>query len=528
MTMASLHIVLPAIILAVMALVVLLVDAFFPEAFLGIPTQAVAMWLALLGFVLAGAMAAAQWGEFSLGDLHAGLSNSELVDPSGALVFDGFTACLCIIFCVGGVLSVLLSVRYLERVGTGIGEYYSLMLFATTGAYLMVAAHQLIMVFIGVEILSVAIYPLAGFLRRDSRSNEASLKYFLLGAFASAFLLYGIALMYGAVGIHLQTLGLDSARRTGLGTLRFDAILMFVQSGGAHSALFWAAVALMLVGFCFKAGLAPFHQWTPDVYDGAPTPISAYMGSVVKAAAFAPFFRFFLEVMGREGGLNNEIAYERWVLAAAVIAILTMTWGNLSAVAEPSLKRMLAFSSVAHAGYIMIALIAENIPALIYYLLVYTLMVVGSFGCAELLRRRTGEETLQIQEWSGVGLRYPLLGAAMAVFMFSLAGFPPTAGFMGKMYIFRAALEMGANGSHHNGYVLLVVVALLNSLVSVYYYLRVVVTVYRPIVEAGEETRVEHSRPAEIAIAICAIGVLILGIFPQWVIGPVSGVLLGR
>jgi NADH-quinone oxidoreductase subunit N len=306
--------------------------------------------------------------------------------------------------------------------------------------------------------------------------------------------------------------------------LRFDAIGAVVAAGGASS-LFWAGVALLLVGFSFKCGLAPFHQWTPDVYDGSPTPVTAYMGAVVKAAAFAPFFRFFLEDLGRgpNGPLGTEV-YAHWVMIVGAIAILTMTWANLAAVAQPSLKRMLAYSSVAHAGYIIIALVAEDRSSLLFYLLAYTLMVVGSFGCAALLRRRNGDEAILIDEWAGVGLRYPWLGGAMALFMFALAGFPPTAGFMGKLYIFRAALEAGAGAPHQNGYVALVAIALINSLVSVYYYLRVVLVMYRPEPGPAAEYYVDRSAGAVLAIFLCAAGVLILGAFPQIIVGPLARV----
>ena len=512
---------LPGVILAVAALIVMLVEAFYPETLAGIPSRRATAGLAIVGFLTAALVSVVQWDPFS--QLHPAHQILEsLGDPAGMLVFDAYTAFLTIVFCVGGILAVLLSIRYLDHIGKGAGELYSLVLFATVGAYLMAAAHHLMMVFLGLEILSVSVYPLAGFLRKDQRSNEAALKYFLLGAFASAFLLYGIALIYGAAGVQMHASGSPSGPGQNLlhpGLLRFDQLAAFVQQGGSQSALFWIGVALLIVGFSFKAGLSPFHMWTPDVYDGAPTPITGFMASVVKAAAFAPFFRFFLEVLGRRPGLvSDQQAYYHWGMLIGGIAILTMTWGNLAAVAEPSMKRMLAYSSVAHAGYITLALVAQSRTALLYYMLVYTLMVVGSFGCVALLRRRSGEETTLISEWTGIAHRHPWLSAAMAVFMFSLAGFPPTAGFIGKLFIFRAALAMGA-GVQQNGYVSLVVIALLNSLVSVYYYVRVVVTMYRPAVEDPGEYHVDRSLAAGLALAICAAGIILLGIFPEIVTG---------
>lgn len=517
---------LPALILSIAALASLLVEAFFPDTFLGKPTRVGAQILALLGFGCAAIASALEWSHYAPGGVQ-NISRGWPMDNAGMLTLDPYTAFLTIVFCLGGILTVLLSSRMLERAGSGGGEYYALLLFATTGAYLMAAAQHLIIVFLGLEILSVAVYPLAGFLRRDRRSNEASIKYFLLGAFSSAILLYGIALIYGSTGLHFQNLG--GARHLSgllaLDTLRFDIITSYAANAtDSYSPVFWAGIALLLVGFCFKSALAPFHMWTPDVYDGSPTPVTAYMSAVVKAAAFAPFFRFFLQVLGRtHTGIGEGGAYRHWLMIVAAIAILTMTWGNLAAVAEPSLKRMLAYSSVAHAGYITVALIANSTDALLYYTLVYTLMVIGSFGCTAILRRRTGEEAVRISEWAGVGLRYPWLGAAMAVFMFALAGFPPTAGFMGKLYIFRAALDTGLASGHEEGYVALVVVALINSLISVYYYLRVVITLYRPSTEDASEYTTDRHGLAQIAIAICVAGVLIFGLFPQLIFG-----MLGR
>ncbi|HET6385840.1 MAG TPA: NADH-quinone oxidoreductase subunit N [Armatimonadota bacterium] len=516
-------ILLPALLLVVMALVVILVEAFFPESFLGFPTRLATAGLALIGFLAAGVTAGANWGTPGL----------QVEDNSGMIILDHYTLFLTMIFCLGGVLTVLISIRYLEDTGAAVGEYYCLLLFATAGAYFMAAANHLIVVFLGLEVLSVAIYPLAGFLRRDRRSNEASLKYFLLGAFSSAFLLYGIALIYGATGLgRLQMAAAPGASGAvsglarlmlALGPLRFDQIIGYVLTRGSYAPVFWAGVALLLVGFCFKAALSPFHMWTPDVYDGAPTPVTAYMSAVVKAAAFAPFFRFFLDVLGRRSGSPGSYEiYSHWAMIMMAVAILTMTWGNLAAVAEPSMKRMLAYSSVAHAGYITVALIAESSSALLFYLLVYTTMVIGSFACVSLLRRRSEGEALEISEWTGVGLRYPWFGAAMALFMFALAGFPPTAGFMGKFIVFRAALETGANAGHQNGYIVLVSIALINSFISIYYYLRVVIAMYRPAPADAEAVHLVRDRTAGAAILICVIGVILLGVYPQIAFGVLS------
>jgi NADH-quinone oxidoreductase subunit N len=361
------------------------------------------------------------------------------------------------------------------------GEYYALVLLSTSGMAFMAAANDLIVIFLALEIMSVAVYVLAGTLRGDARSAEAALKYFLLGAFASAFFLYGIAFFYGATG-----------------STRLDVIARAVAADGSSPYLL-LGTALVLVGFGFKVALAPFHLWTPDVYEGSPTAITALMAVGVKAAGFAAFARVFSQALGATA------AHWSWLLAA--LAVLTMTIGNVTAVSQTSVKRMLAYSSIAHAGYALVGLVVGTPAggaALLFYLAVYAAMNVGAFGVLAALGRR-GEPNENLADMAGVGFRQPVLGLAMVVFMLSLAGIPPTAGFEGKFYLFSAAVDAG--------WVWLAVISVVNSLVSVYYYFGVLVQMYmvegtKPLVRAA-------SRPALLATILIAVAAtMLLGLFP--------------
>ncbi|MDR0787546.1 MAG: NADH-quinone oxidoreductase subunit N, partial [Gemmatimonadota bacterium] len=342
------------------------------------------------------------------------------------------------------------------------------------------SARHLILLFLAVELMSISIYVLVGFNRREPRSAEASLKYFFLGAFASAFLLYGIALVFGATG------------SMNLGTI--------VSSVGAvrHSPLFVAGVGMLAVGLCFKVGVMPFHVWTPDAYDGAPTPVTALMATGVKAAAFAAFIRVFAVAFSG--------AYDVWAEVLAWLAILTMFGANLIALTQGSVKRMLAYSSIAHAGYLLVALVSANAygaAAFLFYLLVYTLMTAGAFGVV-IANSGGAVEGSSLDSFAGFGWRQPLLGAIFTVFLLSLAGFPLTGGFIGKMYILRAAME--------SGYVVLAVALVLASLISYFYYLRVIVVMYmRPSPADGSSSVVPLSPQARFAIAAAAV--LVLGLF---------------
>ena len=402
----------------------------------------------------------------------------------GMVVVDNYSLFFKIIFLLTSALTVLMSIRYLKEEGFEQGEYYILILFAAVGMMFMASASNLIVIFLGLETFSLAVYVLAGFFRNQPRSTESSMKYFLLGAFSAGFLVYGIALIYGATG-----------------TTQLKGIYEFLRKADLLTdPLLLIGMGLLIVGFGFKVASVPFHMWTPDVYEGAPTSVTAFMSVGPKAAGFAAFLRVFLYSLSP---LQTDYVWVLWVLA-----VLTMTLGNLVAIAQQNIKRMLAYSSIAHAGYILVAMVAANelgTASILYYLLAYTFMNLGAFGVV-ILYGRKGEENIHIGDYSGMGFKYPLLGAAMAVFMFSLAGIPPTAGFVGKFYIFSAAVKAG--------YIGLAIIGVLNSALSVYFYLRVTVMMYMRNPEK-EFAGLALSPAMAIALIIAVFGTLQMGITPS-------------
>ncbi|RLA96553.1 MAG: NADH-quinone oxidoreductase subunit N [Deltaproteobacteria bacterium] len=404
---------------------------------------------------------------------------------SGMVVLDPFSLFFKVLILVVGFLVVLLSLDYTSREGIAFGEYYALVLLASAGMMLMAGAAHLVTLFLGLEIMSIAIYALAGIMREDARSVEAAFKYFLLGAFASGFLLYGMALTYASTGaLHLREIEGVLAQKAWLTS--FPLVLV--------------GLGLLLVGFGFKLALVPFHMWTPDVYEGAPTSITAFMATGVKAAAFAGLLRVFFTALPALEGHWRELL---WVLAVA-----TMTLGNLVALRQEDVKRMLAYSSIAHAGYIMVGFVAATElgrAAVLFYLFAYAFMNIGAFAVVALLGRRGAPNTL-LEDYAGVGFKHPLLAVAMAVFLFSLAGVPPTAGFMAKFYVFSAAVKAG--------YYWLAVLGVLNSAVAAYYYLRVMVYMYFREPKEGLQTGYPSFAGA-VAILIALWGVFQLGIMPS-------------
>ncbi|MGQ9694696.1 MAG: NADH-quinone oxidoreductase subunit N [Thermodesulfobacteriota bacterium] len=400
------------------------------------------------------------------------------------LILDNYSLFFKIIFLITAALTILMSIRYLQEEGFDYGEYYALILFAAVGMMLMAAAADLIIIFLGLETFSLAIYVLAGFFRNQPKANESSLKYFLLGAFSSGFLLYGIALIYGATG-----------------TTNLKKIYDLVSKIPAlPDPLLLIGMALLIVGFGFKVASVPFHMWTPDVYEGAPTSITAFMSVGPKAAGFAAFLRVFLYALS---SLQSDWSWVLWVLA-----VLTMTLGNIVAIAQKNIKRMLAYSSIAHAGYIIVAMVAANelgVASVLYYMLAYAFMNLGAFAVI-ILYGRKGEENVNISDYSGLATKYPLLALAMAIFMFSLAGIPPTAGFVGKFYIFSAAVKAG--------YIGLAIIGVLNSALSVYYYLRVTVVMYMRPAEK-ELIKLEPSPALIIVLIIAVFATLQIGIIPS-------------
>ena len=402
----------------------------------------------------------------------------------GMLAADQFAAFCNLNFLLVAALTLLISMHYIRRTGLEHGEYSALLIFATLGMMIMASSLDLMTIFLGLETLSIALYVLAGFLREQARSNESALKYLLLGAFASGFFLYGIALVYGATG------------STNLPRVR-DALAL----GQVHSpTLLTLGMGLLVIGFAFKVAAVPFHMWAPDVYEGAPTTVTAFMIAGTKAAAFAAFLRVLLTAF--------PALQPGWGRVLWVLAILTMTVGNVVAIAQNNLKRMLAYSSIAHAGYLLVALVTGTklgSASILFYLVAYTCMNLGAFAVI-LALAKGNQERLQIEEYAGLGLRRPVLGAAMALFMFSLAGVPPTAGFMGKLYIFSAAVQANQIG--------LAIVGVLNSVISAFYYLRVTVTMYMS--PGAPDIPAERTAPAlAVALAVAAGGTLLLGLLPS-------------
>jgi len=390
------------------------------------------------------------------------------------------------IFTLSSALAILLSFEYNERKGIKAGEYYALILLCTVGMIILASSTDLIMIFLGIEIVSICLYVLAGFRRDDPVSNEAALKYFLLGAFATGFLLYGMTLIYGSTG-----------------STNLFKIAEFIKTEGAQSnPLILMGIVLLVIGFGFKVAAVPFHMWAPDVYQGSPTPVTAFMAVGPKAAAFAAFFRVFTEAV-------PDMSLS-WEILLCIIAVLSMFVGNLGAIMQTNIKRMLAFSSISHAGYLLIAVIAKSSLAgsgLLFYMLAYAFTTFGAFGIIILLGKKE-KDNLELENYSGLAYKHPILALSMTVFLLSLGGLPPFAGFVAKFYIFSAAIE--------EGFVTLVVIAVLNSAISFYYYLKVVVFMYMK--EPNSEFQISLTPMTLFVVIVGIIGTVELGIFPDPII----------
>ena len=397
----------------------------------------------------------------------------------------GFASYINIIVLVSGIITIVLSVPYLDHIKHGYGEVYAMIMFATVGMLMLGTSNSLVSIFVGLETMSVCLYVLTGLIREDEGSVESALKYFLLGAFSTGFFLYGIALMYGATG-----------------TMYLPEMQGAVPEG---SIMFWAGVALFLIGFMFKVSAAPFHMWTPDVYQGAPTPLTGYMSTASKAAAFASLILV----------LYHALPAERWSLVLAIIAVATMVIGNVLAVSQANVKRMLAYSSIAHAGYVLVALAAGTDAAYsgaMFYLLIYAIMNLGAFGVMAMLEWDGKVGRVQsLDSLAGIGYEKPILGVAMGVFMFSLTGFPPLGGFMGKYAVFAPAIDAG--------FTWLVLIGVLMSAISAYYYLRVVYVFWMqsaeetPAARAATRSFAFSSAPATTIIVLCAVALVVLGVY---------------
>ena len=467
--------ILPELILAGVGMVILLVDAARPTR-----DQRLLAGAAMLGILGAGGFVIRQWGVPAA---------DELTVLGGMVAVDRYSLFFRLVLLASAALAVLLSAHYLARTGEGRGEYYALLLFATSGMTLLAAAADLIVVFLALEILSLSLYVMAGFSWHRITSQEASMKYFLLGAFSSAFFLYGIAMAYGATG-----------------TTSIGGIARALEGGLGGLALPLVAAALLAVGFGFKVAAVPFHMWTPDVYQGAPTPVTGFMAAGTKVAGFAALIRVAEVALGPVG----------WELRPALVALsaVTMVVGSVLAIAQDDVKRLLAYSSIAHAGFVLVGVAAGNqsgISGAMFYLAAYAAMILGAFGVV-ILVSRTGEERTALRSYRGLGRRNPLLGGCLTLFLLSLAGIPPTAGFMAKFLVFGAAVEAGLEG--------LVIVAVLASVAAAFFYLRVIVLTYME--EPEDEIAVRAAPAPSFTLAAAAAATLVLGVFPSLILDPLQ------
>jgi len=426
--------------------------------------------LAIIGLVVALFLAGEQWGNQKAGF-------------AGMVTCDNFGVMFKMIFCTTALLTVFAAYRYLKVKGIDRPEFYALLLISITGMMVMANSTDLVVMFLGLEVMSVPLYVLAGFNRRSLKSNESGIKYFFMGAFASAFLLMGIAFVFGA------------AETTNLRRIVAD----YSYIVGNYRVYLYAGVALSLIGFGFKIAAVPFHTWVPDVYEGAPTPVTAFFSVAPKAAGFAVILRVFTFGFADIALLTGLF----WVLA-----VLTMSVGNILALRQDNVKRMLAYSSISHAGYILVAVTvggADAVSAVVFYLIAYMFFNLGGFAVVTVLETRSGCKS-DFSELTGLARSNPYLAAALALFMFALAGFPPTVGFFGKFYVFSAAIRAG--------FVTLVVIGVLNSFVSVYYYLRVIKTCYFEQSQGGMPAAVVTPSIFLVLLAT-VVGTLGLGFFPQ-------------
>jgi len=459
---------LPMLVLAATAAIVIVLDLLPPRErkdHLG--------FVSALGVVLTLVMT--YWMTFAIG-------GGELRGFRGMVVLDPFALFFNIVIGYATGLVILLSMDYIRREGQEAGEFYILVLLSALGMMLMASAGDLIIVFLGLETMSIALYVLTGFFRHRLEAGEASMKYFLMGAFASAFFLYGIALIFGATG-----------------STNLDRIANAVAAGAGRDPMLAIGFGLLLVGFGFKISAVPFHMWAPDAYEGAPTSITAFIATGSKAAAFASLLRVLLTAL-RGAPLD-------WPMLMWGMAAITMSVGNVVALAQQNLKRMLAYSSIAHVGYMLVGVVAGGSlgnGAVLFYLLVYTFTTAGAFG-AILLLERNGREAVQLADYGGLATRHPVLAVALSIFLLSLIGIPPTAGFVGKFYLFGAAVK--------SGYVWLAVIGVLNSAVAAYYYLRLIVFMYMREPE-GAPTVMAPSFSGALALVVALWGVVQLGVAP--------------
>ncbi len=483
----NLPIVLPEMIVALAGVIVMLYDSFFPKQ------RNVTGTISLIGLAISAFLLISMW------------TGETATAWGGMIVTDNLRLSFSIVFLLVTALTILISTVWVERENVPVGEYHALLLFGTFGMMLMASGNDLVILFLGLETLSLSTYVMAGLRKSDLRSNESAMKYFILGSFASAFLLYGMALTYGATGTTNIT-----EIAAGIANPNFPALLLV---GGA----------MMIVGFGFKVATVPFHIWTPDVYEGAPSPVTAFMMTGPKAGAFASFVRVF--VLGFPFVAGAQAAgylHESWITALSVMGILTMTVGNVAAIMQNNVKRMLAYSSIAHAGYALVGFIGagmarnleardEAIASVAFYMLTYAVTNLGAMAIVTLLAQKNDRRT-EFEDYNGIGFKSPVLAFSLSLFMLSHLGMPLTAGFMGKVLVFRPALEAG-----NALLTIMVVVAVVNTAISAYYYLRLVVVMF------FRERTTDWSAPRmpvglAAVILITVLGVFYFGIFSNDVI----------
>jgi NADH-quinone oxidoreductase subunit N len=486
----NVSIVFPETIVATAGIIVMLYDCIVPKQ------RLVTGFIGLTGLIVSGVVLAMMW---------SASDTTPVTAWNGMIAHDSLRMSFSFVFLLVSGLTILISTVWVERENVPIGEYHALVLFATFGMMLMASGNDMVIIFLGLETLSIATYVLAGLRKSDLRSNESSMKYFILGSFASAFLLYGMALIYGATGSTNLT---EIAAK--IADPNFPALLLI-------------GAAMLIVGFGFKAATVPFHIWTPDVYEGAPTPITGFMAAGPKAAAFASFLRVF--VLGFPviaGAQAAGYLHESWMTAVAVMSICSMTLGNLAAIMQNNVKRMLAYSSIAHAGYALVGFIGagaarstqardEAIAAVAFYMLTYAITNLGAFAVVALVAQKN-DRRADFEDYNGLGFKSPVLSFTLSIFMLSLLGLPLTAGFMGKVLVFRPALEAG-----NTLLTIVVVAAVINTAISAYYYLRLIVVMF--FRERGTDWH-QPKMPVGFAAAllITILGVFYFGLFSDSVI----------
>ncbi|HVZ73092.1 MAG TPA: NADH-quinone oxidoreductase subunit N [Polyangia bacterium] len=478
----------PMLLLVVMGCVILLAETFATAR-----SRAGLAWLGVAGCVGSIALLVSQWGDAATPVTHF----------QGMLVVDRMSLYLDAAFATAALLTLLFAPPYLREQGFEFGEFYALVLFGAAGMMMVVHAANFVSLLIGIETMSLAAYVLTGSWRRSLKSAEGAIKYFLMGAFATGFLVYGMAMIYGTTG----------------GELSYAGIAGKVGSA-AKTPLFYLGEYFILIALAFKVAAVPFHMWAPDTYEGAPTPVTGFMAAGVKAAAFGGIVRLMGEAFG-----NPILVYDStgWASILSVLAALTMTLGNLAALRQENIKRLLAYSSVAHAGYLLIGVVAAGLgvqsakPAVLFYLVGYTFTTLGAFGVVAWIGSRK-DERLLVDDWAGLGAARPAVALAMTLFLLSLGGVPPTGGFFGKFYLFKAAMESPQ-------LTWLVVVGVLNSVVSVYYYLRIAVAMY--FKDATRPLSPIDSPSMRAGLLITAVAVVVLGLFPSTFVdwaGPASAI----